>query len=232
MENNSVNPLPAANAAAPPDELDHLIAGTLPVTVKEPKALTGTNDFTVSEPSEMQLAILRAAEEMEDIKVVIQQMQTAELTSKGKKIYPKALLRQQHIIAYMLLNPYATGVEVCRFFSISRSTLSNITKSDTFKAAAGKYAVSLENYFPELREQLNETLKASLEVVQKAVIDSQDPDYALSVMDKTANRLGFGAKPSGPNVQINNNVVTAEMLLAARNKQLGMKVVNGDGAQP
>ena len=152
---------------------------------------------------------------------VIANLLEAERNGAKKRVYPRRLLRQQHIVAYMLANPFATTTEICAFFGISAGTLSNISKSDTFKALLNAHKVSLENSVgADLQDQLRQTLAVALEVTQKAVIDQQDPEYALAVMDKTANRLGMGAKHNSQ-TQVNVNVVTADMIAAARAKRLG-----------
>jgi hypothetical protein len=120
----------------------------------------------------------------------------------------------------MLVNPFASTTEVCAFFGISPGQLSNICKSDTFKALITSHRVSIESSLgQDLQEQLRATLSVALEVTQKAIVDHRDPEYALAVLDKTANRLGMGAKHN-TNVQINNNIVTPEMIASARARRL------------
>lgn len=160
---------------------------------------------------------LAAIKTVEDAVPLIGNMIKAEKAAGGvKRQFPRTLLRQQHIVAYMLCNPFATTTEICSFFGISPTTLGNITKSDTFKSLIGQHRVTLESGIgADLQAQLKETLAAAVEVVQKAVVDKQDPDYALEVLDKAANRLGMGAKHNTA-VQINNTIVTPEMIAAAR----------------
>ena len=161
---------------------------------------------------------LAEAKSVEDALPLIGNMIKAEKAAAAgpRKPYPRAALKQQHIVAFMLCNPFATTTEICSFFNISPTTLSNITKSDTFKSLVAAHRVSIESGIgADLQAQLRDTMAAAVEVVQKAVVAGQDPDYALEVLDKTANRLGMGAKhQSGPMVQV--NVVTPEMIAAAR----------------
>ena len=133
-----------------------------------------------------------------------------------KRQYPRTALRHQHIVAFMLCNPFATTTEICSFFNISPTTLSTVYKSDTFQSLVAAHRVTLDSGIGgDLQAQLRDTLAAAVEVVQKAVVDRQDPDYALEVLDKAANRLGLGAKHNtGPQVQV--NIVTPEMIAAAR----------------
>lgn len=159
--------------------------------------------------------LLSSLNTVEEVLPKIKEMLEWEAANSGKKAYPRAMLRQQHIIAFMLAQPFATTPEICRFFSISPTTLSNITKSDTFKAAVNKFAVDMQNLQPEINDQLKDTLQAAITVVQRDLVERQDPDFALQVLDKTANRLGMGTKQQ-TNVQINNNIVTPDMIKAAR----------------
>lgn len=154
---------------------------------------------------------------VEEAVPLIGRMLKAEREAGGtRKVYPRALLRQQHIVAYMLCNPFATTTEICAFFGISPTTLNNISKSDTFKSLILAHRVTLDSGIgADLQAQLRDTMAAAVEVVQKAVVEKQDPDYALEVMDKTANRMGMGAKhQSGGQVTV--NIITPEMIAAAR----------------
>lgn len=157
------------------------------------------------------------AKTVEEALPLIGNMMKAEKQGGGiKRPYPRVALKHQHIVAFMLCNPFATTTEICNFFSISPTTLGNITKSDTFQSLVASHRVTLESGIgADLQSQLRDTMAAAIEVVQKAVVQNQDPEFALQVMDKAANRMGLGAKHnSGPMVQV--NVVTPEMIAAAR----------------
>lgn len=162
---------------------------------------------------------LRETESIDKLVDIIRELLLREAAASGKRLYPKQLLRQQHIIAYLLLNPFATTMEVCRFFQVSPTVLYNISKSDTFKALACQYRVKIDNN-PDIQQQLKDTMAAAIEITQEALAKGADAEFALQVMDKTANRLGMGAK-QGTNVQINNNILTPEMLAVARQRRLG-----------
>lgn len=198
-------------ATAPPLEgVAALMAGSVSKMV----AAAGTKVITADTHP------LEGVVDVADAMPLIANLLEAERKGGKRRVYPRSMLRQQHIVAYMLANPFATTTEICAFFGISAGTLSNIAKSDTFKALLKAHKVSIENSVGnDLQEQLRQTLAVALEVTQKAVIDQQDPEYALAVMDKTANRLGLGAKHnSQTNVQV--NVVTPEMIAAARTRRL------------
>jgi len=224
-----------------PPENDKPTAAT---SVAEPLKATDVVDLLLAgnpdkptEPISTAVAVadihpLTDVSDVEAAAVVIGKMLVADRDAKGIRVYPRRILRQQHIAAYMLVNPFATTTEICAFFGIGPGALSNICKSDTFKALITAHKISVETSIgADLQEQLKQTLQVSLDVVQKSVTSLQDPDYALQVLDKTANRLGMGAKHN-TNVQINNNVVTPEMIAAARARRVGTVIQSAPTANP
>jgi hypothetical protein len=192
--------------------LDALLSGA-PAT---PLAVTAV---AIAKPGEVPVAAAHPLDGVSDVKkaaVIIGRMLAEDAVAKQKRVYNRCVLRQQHLAAFMLVNPFASTTDICAFFHIGPASVYNIVRSDTFKALVNHHRLSLENSIGvDLQEQLRLTLSASLDVVQRAVIEKQDPDFALAVMDRTANRLGMGAKHN-TNVQINNNIVTADMIAAAR----------------
>lgn len=205
-----INGTPPTPAPLAPAELDVLLAGNATDPLKP---VTDLVVVTGAHP-------LEGIDTVEGAAAVIGQMLVEDREAKGVRVYPRRLLRQQHIAAYMLVNPFATTTEICRFFGIGAGALSNICKSDTFKALVESHKVSVETSIgADLTEQLRQTLAVAIDVTQKAVITGQDPEFALQVLDKTANRLGLGAKHN-TNVQINNNIVTPEMIAQARARRL------------
>lgn len=162
-------------------------------------------------------SVLAEAKTVEEAMPLIGRMLKAEKERQGvKRPYPRTALKHQHIVAFMLCNPFATTTEICAFFGISPTTLSNVYKGDTFKSLVQAHRVSIDSGIgADLQAQLRDTMAAAVEVVQKAVVTEQNADYALEVLDKTANRLGLGAKHQG-GVAVQVNVVTPEMIAAAR----------------
>lgn len=189
------------------DEVDRLLAIA---DWEEPAPPALTQVATVLEE-------LQATDDVQRLIPVIGKLLEAEVASKGKIFYPTRMLRHQHIIAMMLLNPFATRVELCRFFGVSMGVLNNIAKSDTFRTLAGQFHVSLPDA-EELGDKLRDTVSTAIDITQKHLIKSQDPDFALAVMDKGGNRLGMGVK-QGTQVNIQNNVVTPDMLAYARDRK-------------
>lgn len=208
MDNNTFKVLETTEPPPSPDLLDAILGGV--------QDATPAPSFAVVAPTLIEE--LEGLEDIGKIMPLIGKLLALEIESKGKRVYPKRILRQQHIVAYMLLNPFATTTELCNFFGMSPSTFYNISRSDTFRALAQSHQIRLNADF-DIQQQLKETLSVAIEVTQRAIVEQQDPDYALAVLDKTANRLGLGAK-QGTNVQINNNVVTPDMIAYARQKRL------------
>lgn len=167
-------------------------------------------------PMEDDKGLVEAKTVEEAIPLIGNMIKAERAAGSVKKPYPRTALKHQHIVAFMLCNPFATTTEICSFFSISPTTLATVYKSDTFKSLVAAHRVSIDSGIGgDLQAQLRDTLAAAVEVVQKAVVEKQDPDFALEVLDKAANRLGMGAKHNtGPQVQV--NIVTPEMIAAAR----------------
>ena len=208
MEYSGFKEIGPPSTVTPPDEVDRLLAKADWTEGDAPALYVVPN--VVEE--------LQATTEMQRILPLIAKLIAAEAAAKGKRVYPTKLLRHQHIIAAMVLNPFITRVELCRFFGVSIHTLGNIAKSDTFRALASQFQVQLTED-ESIADKMKDTLSAALDVTQKAIIEGQDPDYALQVVDKAANRLGMGVK-QGTQVNIQNNVVTPDMIAYARQRRL------------
>lgn len=205
---DSLTPASLPQAQSGPKTLDSILAGTALVPANEAPA-TALN--LPDHP-------LEGADTVEAAQEVIANLLVEERKTGKRRVYPRRLLRQQHIIAFMLANPFATTTEVCAFFGIAPGTLSTIAKSDTFKAMVDAHKVALtQDVLSDINEALRVTLAAGIEKVQKAVVERDDPDYALAVVDKVSNRLGMGAKHQG-GTQVNVNVVTPAMIEQARNR--------------
>lgn len=162
---------------------------------------------------------LAGVETVEGSLEAIKEIQQFSATTGKEVRYPRDLLRVQHIVAFELVNPFCTTAEVCRFFSITPGTYKTITASDAYRQLMESHGMQLLRQAPqELVDKMKDTVEMAVDNVQKALLASSDGEFALAAADKLANRLGMGVKHN-TNVQINNNVVTAEMIAAARNKR-------------
>jgi hypothetical protein len=164
---------------------------------------------------------LASAETVEQAMPLIAEMAKVEKESKGVRVYPRVLLRIQHVAAFVIMNPFCSNTDIAKFFHVGPTCIANIMKTDTFKSLVDAHRVSLDGLNVDIQEQMRTTLIAGLEVVSKEITERQDGDFALSAVDKIANRLGMGGKHnSAPNnIQI-NNIITADMIAAARARRL------------
>lgn len=150
---------------------------------------------------------------------LIGELMRLEKQAKGQKVYPRRLLRCQHIAAFMIMNPFSNNVDVARFFGVSCTTVENIMKTDTFKALISAHRVHIEGLGQDIQEEMRATITAGLQVVQKEIVDKQEGEFALSAIDKLANRLGMGVKHK-KEAQVQVNVIAADMIMAARARRL------------
>ena len=131
--------------------------------------------------------------------------------------------RHEAIIDFLLASPGEKNLQVlCDALNVSRSWLSIVMRSDAFRA---EYERRRSEYNQELAETVQAKMYAvaskALDVVLESLDDDElDPRFALDAVDKTTNRLGFGAKPgNSPIVEMNVtsvNVVDKIVLAEAR----------------
>lgn len=131
--------------------------------------------------------------------------------------------RHEAIIDFLLASPGEKNLQVlCNQLNVSRSWLSIVMNSDAFRA---EYEKRRQEYNKELAETVqtkmyNAASKALDKVIEDLDDDELDPRFALDVVDKTTNRLGFGAsRGAAPLVemnQVNLHVVDRTLLENAR----------------
>jgi hypothetical protein len=125
------------------------------------------------------------------------------------------------IIDDILTNPGTTITDTAKRLGRSRSTISAIVSSDLFRA---RWAQRREQFSAALDERLTRKLATVAEKGLDATIDileKKRDSIPLPVLNETVknslDRLGYGPSPSVPApVVVNNNVVSAEALAAAR----------------
>lgn len=134
----------------------------------------------------------------------------------------KVSFRHEHIIDWLLANPGEKNMEsLCQQLNVSRPWLSIVMNSDAFRA---EYERRREEYNKELGEtvvaKMYKAASKALDNVISELDDAEiDPRFALDVVDKTTNRLGFGAKAGAtPLVEVNQHlhVVDSQLLAEAR----------------
>lgn len=129
------------------------------------------------------------------------------------------------IAEFLLLHPSATLKEVAQAIGLTPSWVSTVVNSELFreylserhKEVAGQVAFSLH-------EKVHGVAHAAVEKLGRMLDESTDPDYVLSVADRTMHRLGLGPTKAGPSVQVNtfnapvqqNTTISPEILEQAR----------------
>lgn len=152
----------------------------------------------------------------------IRELEQEALATKKPRRYPKSILRHQHMVAYLLLNPWASTAEMASYFSISATTVSRLVSSDSFKQCLEQYMKGAgAELATSIKDKMEATLSVAVDKVQEKIIQGDDPEFALAAMDKVANRLGMGVKQqSGAGSTVNVNIVTREMILQATQRRL------------
>lgn len=154
--------------------------------------------------------------------VKMQQIAAEEALTKKPKKYPKSILRHQHLVAYLMLNPFATNTDIAQYFGITASTVARLVSSDSFKQCLESHMAGAgQDLFTSIKDKMEATLAVAVDRVQEKIVQGDDPDYALQALDKVANRLGMGVKQqSGAGTQVNVNIITADMIMKARARRL------------
>lgn len=133
--------------------------------------------------------------------------------------------RHEYIIDWLLANPSVKSLQsLCDELNISRSWLSIVMNSDAFKLEYSKRrAMYNEVHGAAVQTKLHEAAIKALDKLIDALDDEEiDPRLALDAVDKTTNRLGYGAKPGNtPQVSVHAGtalIVDKSMLAQAREK--------------
>lgn len=136
-----------------------------------------------------------------------------------------------HIIDDLLANPGTSLTDCAARLGRAPHTVQTIVRSDLFQA---RYAQRRQQFEAELDRKIVAKITKTAELALDATIEHLEkkrdtiPLPILNEVTKTAlDRLGYGpSRDSGPqvNVQLNNNVVSAEALASAREK---LKLVEG-----
>ncbi len=128
--------------------------------------------------------------------------------------------RHDQIINWLLLNPHRPLRDCAAHFNYTQAWLSSLIHSDIFQAKLkerqGEVFVAVANDIPA---KLRGLADIAIEKVTRMVEESEDPDLALDVFDKTLHRLGYApqkaAAPAGPAPQVNVFAVSSADLAQA-----------------
>lgn len=211
-----------------------LPVGLVPSTVNSPPspsaataALLGVSGATYL-PTPQRVDLIAGDHPLKDVTDVlvaverIKELEEEFRTTKKPRRYPKSILRHQHMVAYLLLNPWASTADIAGYFSISATTVSRLTSSDSFRQCLEQYMQGAgAELGTSIKDKMEATLSVAVDKVQEKIIQGDDPEFALQAMDKVANRLGMGVKQqSNGGSTVNVNIVTREMILQATQRRL------------
>lgn len=139
----------------------------------------------------------------------------------------------EDIIEWLILNPGARQKDVAAHFGYSLTWISNITRSDIFKARlAERKAEVYSQVHQDVQEKMTTLADIGIEKIQEELETSQDKRFLLDVTRMALTGLGFGANksaaPAGVQNQQNNFYVASQAdLEAARGRIAGRAPVSG-----
>jgi len=115
---------------------------------------------------------------------------------------------------WMITNPGGSMKELAATFGYSQSWLSSIIHSGCFKARLSEKRKEITAMVAmDLPAKLAVAAGASLDILNKHLETSADPDFALSVAEMSLKGLGYGAKTGG--VIINQGGSTVQQVFAS-----------------
>lgn len=109
----------------------------------------------------------------------------------------------------ILANPGISQGELAAHFGYTRPWICRIIGSDAFQEylAARKAELIDPVIVHNMEERIKGVLVQSIEVVQEKLNTNPTADFALKAMELSSRALGYGARDSGPQVQVNQYVV-------------------------
>lgn len=139
-----------------------------------------------------------------------------------------AEMRPTHdaILDHILTRPHATLRELANITGYSVSWLSQVTRSDCFRAAydARRGDVNAE-VMATIVERLDALSHLAIDRMEEKLLNATDPDFVLDAFDKVLHRTGYapnarnGGSVAGPANTTNNIfLVDKDLLGAAREK--------------
>lgn len=146
--------------------------------------------------------------------------------------YVRPRLREVAIVAYLMKNPAATTVDVCRFFKCGPGVVQAVMKSDIFKHKLAEAQIALleSKDYLSLQNELSAGAIIATEIVNQKMLESGDPELALKAVSVYTKAMGMGVSKGGTNININQPVATADMLRSAREANvIDVEVVDSEG---
>jgi hypothetical protein len=132
--------------------------------------------------------------------------------AEGRRKAPKRtrmLWYYDAIIDWMIANPSGRLSECAAHIGRTQATLSVIINSDMFKAAlAERRAQFVQRHDLSLIEKTTKVANASLDALLEVLDKKRDKipiGTLVEIQDSALSRLGYGAAPASPSVQVNVN---------------------------
>jgi hypothetical protein len=126
------------------------------------------------------------------------------------------------VLDLVLANPHMTLRELSARTGYSIGWLSQLMRSDCFRAAYDGRRNDVESEcMLAITERLEGIAHLALDKMQEALTKSNDPDFVLDAFDKVMHRAGYAPKakeaaPGTVNIQQNNYVASKEELAQLR----------------
>lgn len=130
------------------------------------------------------------------------------------------------VLDHVLTRPHATLSELSRVTGYTVSWLSQMIRSDAFKAAYAARRGEIECTVMEgIGDRLNGLAHLAIDKLEEELTKTKDPDMVLDSFDKVLHRAGYAPAankaPAGPVLQQNNVfLVSRDDLNTAREKIL------------
>lgn len=114
------------------------------------------------------------------------------------------------MIDLMLMRPEISQHDIALYFNYSEGWVSSVINSDAFQArlAERKTEVVDPSIRQSVEDRMNTLAHQSLDIVQKKLKVTENPDLAIKALELSTKALGLGARPD-KQTQVTNNFVVA-----------------------
>jgi hypothetical protein len=137
------------------------------------------------------------------------QMDEISQITGRKNAIEKVNYSHDAMIDLILANPKITQNELAATFGYSVGWTSRVIGSDAFQARLAERKVEVVD--PEIKQNFEQRLQGlglqSLDVIQRKLDATQNPDLAVKALELSTKALGFGARAQ--NIAQQNNFVVA-----------------------
>lgn len=131
-----------------------------------------------------------------------------EARGGAAKSLQKVRYSHDAMIDLIVENPVVTQGELAAYFGYTPGWVSQIINSDAFRERLAERKDELVD--PRIRTSIEDRIRAladkSIEVLLEKLHQTQNMNVAVRALDVAARSLGYGARPEGSRVQVNNYV--------------------------